>query len=66
MKFLPFHCFLIEVFYNPHCLDDNQWFQKYVCYAESINLLDRLGNKFEGEKEITRAEVVDWVGKISP
>ena len=47
-------------------IKNSQWFQKYVCHAESINLLDRLGNKFEGEKEITRAEVVDWVGKISP
>jgi len=49
---------------NYNDVNKNDWFYSYVCQAEQLGILDRINNNFEPGKQITRAEVVYWVGKL--
>lgn len=43
---------------------EESWFYSCVCRAEELGILDRLNGSFAGSKEISRAEVVYWVGQM--
>ena len=53
---------MVNLNYNDVYKDN--WFYNYVCQAKQLGLLDRINGSFEPNKQITRAEVVYWVGKL--